>query len=115
MPKRTPKASSSESAAKDLAEPKAAELEVASPARKARYLVVVESPAKAKTIRKYLGTAYVVKASVGHVKDLPKSKMGVDVKHGFKPQYQVIKGKEKVLAELKKEAKAAHRVYLATD
>ncbi len=80
-----------------------------------RYLVVVESPAKAKTIKKYLGRSYVVKASVGHVKDLPKSKMGVDVAKGFKPHYQVIKGKEKVLAELKKEARSADRVFLATD
>jgi DNA topoisomerase-1 len=80
-----------------------------------RYLVVVESPAKARTIKKYLGRSYVVKASVGHVKDLPKSKMGVDVARGFKPQYQVIKGKEKVLAELKKEAQSADRVFLATD
>ncbi len=82
---------------------------------KARYLVVVESPAKAKTIKKYLGPSYVVKASIGHVKDLPKSKMGVDVARGFKPHYQVIKGKEKVLAELKKEAQSADRVFLATD
>ncbi len=82
---------------------------------KLRYLVVVESPAKAKTIKKYLGSSYVVKASVGHVKDLPKSKMGVDVEHGFKPQYQVIKGKEKVLAELKKAADGADKVFLATD
>jgi DNA topoisomerase-1 len=77
--------------------------------------VVVESPAKAKTIKKYLGSAYRVKASVGHVKDLPKSRMGVDVKRGFKPEYHVIKGKEKVLAELKKEAELAETVYLATD
>ena len=83
--------------------------------RKPHYLVVVESPAKAKTIKKYLGSAYTVKASVGHVKDLPKSKMGVDVARGFKPQYQVIKGKEKVLAELKKHADIADRVFLATD
>src|SRR5712692_3297710 len=82
---------------------------------KLRYLVVVESPAKAKTIKKYLGSSYVVKASVGHVKDLPKSKMGVDVQHGFKPQYQVIKGKEKVLAELKKAAAGADKIFLATD
>ena len=65
-------------------------------AARARYLVVVESPAKAKTIKKYLGTGYTVKASVGHVKDLPKSKMGVDVEHDFTPEYHVIKGKEKV-------------------
>src|SRR6266849_7892878 len=84
-------------------------------ARKPHYLVVVESPAKAKTIKKYLRSGYTVKASVGHIKDLPKSKMGVDVKRDFKPEYQVIKGKEKVVAELKKQADLADRVFLATD
>ncbi len=78
-------------------------------------LVVVESPAKAKTIKKYLGASYVVKASVGHVKDLPKSKLGVDVDNGFSPQYEVVKGKEKVLAEIKKQAANAQQVFLATD
>jgi DNA topoisomerase I len=81
----------------------------------AKYLVVVESPAKAKTIKKYLGAGYTVKASVGHIKDLPKSKMGVDVEHGFKPQYVVIKSKEKALGELKKYAENADTVFLATD
>src|SRR5262252_883253 len=84
-------------------------------ARKPRYLVVVESPAKAKTIKKYLGSSYTVKASVGHVKDLPKSRMGVDLEKDFKPEYHVIKGKEKVLAELKRYAKDADEVFLATD
>src|SRR5690349_7917986 len=79
------------------------------------YLVVVESPAKAKTIKKYLGSGYTVKASVGHIKDLPKSKMGVDVEHDFQPEYHVIKGKEKVLNELKKVAKNVDKVFLATD
>src|SRR6266851_1379990 len=83
--------------------------------RKPHYLVVVESPAKAKTIKKYLGSSYTVKASVGHVKDLPKSKMGVDLEKDFKPEYHVIKGKEKVLAELKRYAKEADQVFLATD
>jgi DNA topoisomerase I len=78
-------------------------------------LVVVESPAKAKTIKKYLGRSYEVKASVGHVKDLPKSKMGVDIEKGFIPQYDVIKGKAKVLSEIKRAAKKASMVYLATD
>ena len=59
--------------------------------------MIVESPAKAKTIKKYLGAGYVVKASVGHVKDLPKKKMGVDIEHGFQPEYVVIEGKKKVL------------------
>ncbi|HZW89795.1 MAG TPA: type I DNA topoisomerase, partial [Myxococcaceae bacterium] len=85
------------------------------PRRGGRYLVVVESPAKAKTIKKYLGTGYAVKASVGHVKDLPKSKMGIDVEHDFKPEYHVIPSKEKALGELKKAAAGAERVFLATD
>src|SRR5262249_53266431 len=85
------------------------------PRRGGRYLVVVESPAKAKTIKKYLGTGYAVKASVGHVKDLPKSKMGIDVEHDFKPEYLVIPSKEKALGELKKAAATAERVFLATD
>src|SRR5437899_212700 len=78
-------------------------------------LVVVESPAKAKTLKKYLGRGFDVRASVGHVKDLPKSKIGVDVKHGFRPQYDVIKGKAKVLADIKRAAEKAGRVFLATD
>jgi DNA topoisomerase-1 len=78
-------------------------------------LVVVESPAKAKTIKKYLGAGYVVKASVGHVKDLPKSRMGVDLEGTFKPEYEVVKGKEKVLADIKKQALSADQVFLATD
>ncbi len=80
-----------------------------------QYLVVVESPAKAKTIKKYLGKEYTVKASVGHVKDLPKSKLGVDVEHDFAPEYQVIRGKGKVLQEIKKAAKSASKVFLAPD
>ncbi len=78
-------------------------------------LVVVESPAKAKTIKKYLGRSFEVKASVGHVKDLPKSKMGVDIEQGFLPEYDVIKGKAKVLSEIKRAAQKAEKVYLATD
>jgi DNA topoisomerase-1 len=89
------------------------------PAKKAKNgekaLVVVESPAKAKTIKKYLGAGFTVKASVGHVMDLPKSKMGVDVEHGFQPEYVVIRGKSKIIAELKKTAKAVDTVYLAPD
>jgi DNA topoisomerase-1 len=91
----------------------------ARPARKAPAsggsLVIVESPAKAKTIKKYLGRGYDVRASVGHVKDLPKSKMGVDIEHGFTPAYDVIKGKAKVLSEIKRAAHKASAVYLATD
>ena len=78
-------------------------------------LVIVESPAKAKTIKKYLGPGYVVKASVGHVKDLPKKKMGIDIQHGFAPEYVVIEKKEKVLAEIKAAAETAGRVFLAPD
>src|SRR4051812_12128149 len=78
-------------------------------------LVVVESPTKAKTIKKYLGSGYVVKASVGHVMDLPKSKIGVDVENGFEPVYEVIEAKKKVVAELKAAAKTATLLLLATD
>ena len=78
-------------------------------------LVIVESPAKAKTIGKYLGPGYEVKASMGHVRDLPKSKLGVDVDHGFALDYQPIKGKEEVIDDLKKAAKKSDKVFLATD
>ncbi len=78
-------------------------------------LVIVESPAKAKTIKKYLGAGYVVKASVGHVKDLPKKKMGIDIEHDFTPEYVVIEGKSKVLDEITAAAKVAGRVLLAPD
>ena len=77
-------------------------------------LVIVESPAKAKTIGKYLGPGYQVKASMGHVRDLPKSKLGVDL-DSFEPDYQNIKAKEETIAELRKAAKASEKVYLATD
>ena len=82
---------------------------------KAQDLVIVESPAKAKTIEKYLGGDYKVKASMGHLRDLPKSKMGVDIEHGFEPQYIPVRDKKELIAELKKDAKAAKTVYLATD
>jgi DNA topoisomerase-1 len=78
-------------------------------------LVVVESPAKARTIGKYLGNLYTVKASVGHVRDLPKSKIGVDVENGFEPEYEVIDGKKKVMAEIRKAAREVEKVYLASD
>ncbi len=78
-------------------------------------LVIVESPAKAKTIQKYLGTGYEVVASMGHVRDLPKSKLGVDVENGFTPQYLDMKGKEDIIKDLKKRAKKSDCVYLATD
>lgn len=78
-------------------------------------LVIVESPAKAKTIQKYLGNGYEVIASMGHVRDLPKSKLGVDVENNFQPQYIDMKGKGDVIKELKKHAKKCDKVYLATD
>lgn len=78
-------------------------------------LVIVESPAKAKTIKKYLGENYEVIASMGHVRDLPKSKMGIDFENNFEPQYVDMKGKEDVIKELKKYAKKSEHVYLATD
>src|SRR5437870_3549762 len=78
-------------------------------------LVSVESPAKANTINKYLGAEYVVKASLGHVKDLPKSKLGVDIEHNFEPVYDIIPGKEKVIKELRTAAKSAQRIFLAAD
>ena len=90
----------------------------AAPARRVkgeRALVVVESPAKAKTIKKYLGAGFTVKASVGHVVDLPKSKMGVDVEKGFLPEYVHIQGKTKIIQELKKSAESVDIVYLAPD
>ena len=78
-------------------------------------LVIVESPAKAKTIGKYLGRSYTVKASMGHLRDLPKSKLGVDIEHDFEPVYQPIRGKEELISELKKAAKSSDTVYLAAD
>src|SRR5918996_1423010 len=81
----------------------------------AKSLVVVESPAKAKTINKYLGRNYKVVASMGHVRDLPKSKLGVDVDEGFEPSYEVIASRKKVLKELKEAAKTAETIFVATD
>src|SRR3712207_9158265 len=81
----------------------------------AKALVVVESPAKAKTINKYLGRNYKVVASMGHVRDLPKSKLGVDIDEDFEPSYEVIATRKKVLKELKDAAKTASEIYVATD
>ncbi|MBM7613649.1 type I DNA topoisomerase [Alkaliphilus hydrothermalis] len=81
----------------------------------AKSLVIVESPAKAKTIKKFLGAHYVVKASVGHIIDLPKSKLGVDIEDNFNPNYITIRGKGPVLKEIRQEAKKAKKVLLATD
>ena len=81
----------------------------------AKYLVIVESPAKVKTIKKFLGTNYEVTASNGHVRDLPKSSMGIDIEHDYEPKYITIRGKGEKLAELRKLVKKADKVYLATD
>ena len=81
----------------------------------AKYLVIVESPAKVKTIKKFLGTNYEVAASNGHVRDLPKSQMGIDVEHNYEPKYITIRGKGDILANLRKEVKKAEKIYLATD
>src|SRR5512140_2770714 len=78
-------------------------------------LVVVESPAKARTIGKYLGAGYRVRASVGHIRDLPERELGVDVENGFEPKYVTIRGKGKVIQELRREAEHADEILLATD
>src|ERR687884_428876 len=86
----------------------------------AKNLVIVESPAKAKTINKYLGKDYVVKASIGHIKDLPSKGLGVDIEHNFEPTYELIpdskkRNNKKIVADLKKAAKEAEAIYLAAD
>ncbi|HJU29093.1 MAG TPA: DNA topoisomerase, partial [Candidatus Binataceae bacterium] len=81
----------------------------------AKNLVIVESPAKAKTIKRYLGRDFQVAPSVGHVVDLPKSKLGVDIKKGFRPEYEVIPAKEKVVEGIREAAKSKDNIYLATD
>lgn len=81
----------------------------------AKNLVIVESPAKAKTIKKFLGSNYEVIASNGHVRDLPKSQMGIDVDNDFEPKYITIRGKGDILAALRKAVKRADKIYLATD
>src|SRR5690606_33583117 len=77
------------------------------------HLVIVESPAKARTISKYLGKGYRVKASVGHIRDLPQDELGVDVEHGFEPKYVTIRGKGKIIQDLRRDADAVDRVILA--
>ena len=83
--------------------------------RKKQNLVIVESPAKVKTIKKFLGSSYEVAASNGHVRDLPKSKMGIDIEHDYEPRYITIRGKGELLSGLRKLVKKADRIYLATD
>ena len=79
----------------------------------AKSLVIVESPAKAKTINKYLGKQFIVMASLGHIKDLPKKDLAVDVENNFEPHYEVIEGKKKLIGELKAAAKGVESIYLA--
>ncbi|MFO7153848.1 MAG: toprim domain-containing protein, partial [Caldicoprobacter oshimai] len=81
----------------------------------AQDLVIVESPAKARTIKKFLGSKYKVEASMGHVRDLPKSELGVDIENDFEPRYITIRGKGEIISRLKKEAQNAEKIYLATD
>ena len=81
----------------------------------AKSLIIVESPAKAKTLSKYLGKNYKIEASMGHIKDLPKSQLGIDVESGFTPKYITIRGKGPLLNKLKKEAAKAEKILLATD
>ena len=81
----------------------------------AKYLVIVESPAKVKTIKKFLGQNYDVEASNGHVRDMPKSQMGIDMEHDYEPKYITIRGKGDILANLRKKVKKADKIYLATD
>ena len=78
-------------------------------------LVIVESPAKAKTIEKFLGKDYVVKSSIGHIRDMPKKDMGIDIENNFQPTYAISSDKKKVVADLRKSVKSAEKVYLATD
>ncbi|MDE7052988.1 MAG: type I DNA topoisomerase, partial [Lachnospiraceae bacterium] len=81
----------------------------------AKNLVIVESPSKATTIKKFLGSSYEVVASNGHVRDLPKSQLGIDIENGFEPKYITIRGKGGLLATLRKKVKKADKIYLATD
>ena len=81
----------------------------------AQKLVIVESPAKAKTVKKFLGRGYTVEASMGHVRDLPKSQLGVDPENQFEPKYITIRGKGELLAKLRKAAKGTDKIFLATD
>ena len=126
--KATKKAGAKKTAAKKAGTKKAASKKAgakkaASGSAKGKQLVIVESPAKAKTINKYLGPDFVVKASVGHIRDLPSKAPkgtkqpvpGVDLEHGFKPTYEVLSAKSKTVTELKREAKTASRVWFATD
>ncbi|WP_422930612.1 type I DNA topoisomerase [Singulisphaera sp. PoT] len=115
---KTTKRASPKKAAKpkEAAKPKGTtKRAAASSAGSGKALVIVESPKKAKSINKFLGSGYVVKASMGHVRDLPERKLGLDVEHGYVPSYEIMKGKKDTVGELKREAAKAEIVYLATD
>ena len=103
----------------ETTEKKAAAKEKKAPAKKkkapAKNLVIVESPAKAATLKKFLGSNYKIEASMGHVRDLPKSDLGINIENDFEPKYITIRGKGELLAKLRKEVKTANKVYLATD
>ena len=107
------KTATAEKEAKKTTKKKAAVKKAAKTGKK--YLVIVESPAKAATIGKFLGNNYKIEASMGHVRDMPKSQMGIDFEHDFEPKYITIRGKGELLGKLRKDAKAADKVYLATD
>jgi DNA topoisomerase-1 len=109
---RTKRAKRDDETPEDSPEEEAAE---AAPKGKGKSLVIVESPAKARTINKYLGSDYVVRASMGHIRDLPKGKFGIDIEHDFEPDYSAIRGKAKLVTELRRLAKSAPKVYLAPD
>ncbi|MBI5364358.1 MAG: type I DNA topoisomerase, partial [Planctomycetes bacterium] len=113
-PKRTPKKSTKKQDT-DPAELEPVEESAEEASSTGKKLVIVESPAKARTINKYLGKDFVVRASMGHIRDLPKGKLGIDTEHGFKPNYTLIRGKQQVITELKRLAKKAPAVYLAPD
>ena len=98
---------------KSTSKPKARKAKPRAKAKKK--LVIVESPSKAKTIEKYLGRTYKVVASIGHIRDLPKSRMGVDIENNYEPDYISIRGKGDVIKELRKDAKNAKEIYLASD
>ena len=112
---KKPRATKKRSRPEPEDEPLSEEVILAAGAATGKALVIVESPAKARTINKYLGKNYVVRASLGHIRDLPKGKFGIDVEHGFEPLYVPIRGKSKVIGELKAYSKTARAVYLAPD
>jgi DNA topoisomerase-1 len=114
-PKKAATKKAAPKARKKAVEPELPHDEEAARSAAGKSLVIVESPAKAKTIGKYLGSAYAVKATVGHIRDLPVKSIGIDTEHGFEPEYVTIPGKEKTVAELKSAAKTAKAVFIATD